>query len=154
MVSNTLRDEAFASETSDGLLTLLTISHADLNPSLRFVRNPVDVISNGETYIACGFDVELPALDGSLTPSTRIRIDNVDRRIVEGVRLLTAPVSVTLQAVRIEAPDVVELDLSELRLTNVTYDMMEVSGDLGIENISQEGFPAASFDPARFPGGF
>ncbi len=65
----------------------LTISHPRLSVPIRVTDNDVDLVSGGDTYLACPFFLELPSDEEDRPPRARLRIDNVDRNQVRAVRL-------------------------------------------------------------------
>lgn len=139
-----------AQETGEVFLYLLDLAHP-LISTMRFVNNPVDIVSNGQTYQAFAFDLTIP--DDREDEITRIQlaIDNVDRRIVEAVRSIDTPAVFTLRVIRAAEPDVAVAGPYACTLRNVTYTALTVSGDLWpYENITNEPFPQHVFDPSRF----
>lgn len=83
----------------------------------------------------------------------RIRIDNTQRLIIDEVRSISEPPSVTLRVILADQPDVVEVEYAGMRLRNVTWDVGEISGDLVYEDILSEPV-CEQMTPARFPGAF
>lgn len=151
MVSADLKSEAWLPE-SDLPLILLTLDHDDLVEPLRVVNNKSDITSNGEVYTAFPFEIELPSDLEDAPPNARLRIDNVSREIGQTIRSISTPPSLTVQVVRGDAPDTVELEFSGMVLRNVRYDALTVQGDLEFEDLTREPFPAITFSPADFPG--
>ena len=86
--------------------------------------------------------------------SAKLTIDNVNRQIVQYARQSRKPVSVDIKCILSNALDVVELEYSEFKLTNVSYDGFSVSGDLSIDYLGLEPFPCGRFTPSGFPGLF
>jgi hypothetical protein len=153
-LSSTAAAALYAPETGEVFLMLLTIAHAALTPSLRFANNTVDVMSRGDTYLGWPFQMMLPSeLDDQL-PTVTLQIDNVDRRIMEGVRALTSPPSVMLEVVLASSPDTVEAGPFAFTLRGCDYDALVVSGSLSFEDVLNEPYPAQTFTPGRFPGLF
>ncbi len=150
-ISDALKGEAWAVE-SDLPLVLLTIDHDDIDPAIRVVNNNVDIVSNGDTYTAFPFEITLPDNLGDATPRAKLRIDNVSREIGQAIRLISTPADVTIQVVRQDALDTVEMTWPAMRLTNVRYTALTVEGDLEFENLTREPYPAHTFSPAEFPG--
>jgi Domain of unknown function (DUF1833) len=148
------REAFYAAQTGEVFLFLLKLSHEDMVP-MYFVNNTVDVVSNGETYMAFPFDVTPP--DDREDTITRIQlvIDNVDRRIVTAVRSIDTPATFTLSIIRAAEPNVLIAGPFECKLRNVTYGALTVSGDLAPwENVMDEPFPQHAYTPATAPGLF
>jgi hypothetical protein len=143
-----------AQETDEGFVVLLTLEHEALSEPVRVAQWDVDVVSAGETYIAFPFRLELPDDTEEATPRARLELDNVDRRIVEAVRLMSSPARVTIRVVLWSDPDSVEVEQSGFVLRNVDYDALTVRGDLYLEHYEDEPYPAGIFSPGGFPGLF
>jgi hypothetical protein len=87
-------------------------------------------------------------------PGTTLQIQNVDREIVDIVRTLTKPPDITISVVLASAPDTVLRGPYTLKLRNVTWDALYVSGSLMIEDVLNEPVPGESMTPELFPGIF
>ncbi len=150
-ISDDLKGEAWASE-SDLPLVLLKIEHADLSAPILVVDNRVAITSGGDIYSAFPFQVRLPDSLEDAPPRARLRISNVSREIGQAMRDITSPADVTIEVVRQDAPDVIEMSWPTMKLTNVRWDFLTVEGDLEYENRSREPYPYLVFSPAEFPG--
>jgi hypothetical protein len=145
---------AFAESTGEVWLLLCTIEHPDIEgDALRFVNNMESVTSRGELYIAFPFTVELPGEDAENLGEARLRIDNIDRMIVEVIRTISSPPTVTLEVVLASSPDAVEASFEGMTLRAVSYDAQAVSGVLKFEDIAGEPM-SLQMTPQRFPGMF
>ncbi len=113
-----------------------------------------DVVSNGQTYAHCPFEIGLPPDTEDAQPRLTLRIANADRAIVESVRSITSPMKVQLSVVLAGSPDTVEMGPLEFTLRDTRYDAGIVEGELRYEDILNEPFPAAVVTPGRFPGVF
>lgn len=153
-LSTTAKAAIFGSDTGQVFLLLLTISHASLSASLRFVNNYTDIVSNGNTYTAFPFEITLPDDKEESLPQMRLAIDNVDRQIVNAIRSLTSPPTVTLDVILASAPNTLEASFSGFVLRNVTYGELVVEGALLLEDVLNESFPQHSFTPNTAPGLF
>ncbi len=151
--TNALAD-MFAQETGACYAVLLTIDHDDLTAPICVNNSGTAVISNGVTYLDFPFDITLPDDLSSASARAKLVIDNIDRQIVRAIRELTSEPVVTMQVIRTTAPDVIEANWTDFKLTNITYDVLHVSGDLTIEEFTSEPFPAQTFSPSLFPGIF
>lgn len=153
----TLSNAAIASmnahATSDVWLVLLTLSHATLATPIRLVNNNENIVSRGNTYLAFPFEVELPGEDPDQPPKASLRIDNVDRRVVQTLRSLSAPPTVTLEVILASAPDTVEVSFTNMTMRNAQYDSLTVTGDLTFDSIYSEPV-TLTMTPNRFPGMF
>lgn len=150
-ISDTLKGEAWAVE-SDLPLVLLEINHADLAAPIRVVNNTVDITSGGDVYSAFAFEIRLPDALEDAPPRARLRISNVSREIAQAIRDITSAADVTIEVVRQDDPDTIEVSWPAMRLTNVRWDFLTVEGDLEFEDLTREPYPFLSFSPAEFPG--
>lgn len=133
---------------------LLTIAHDALVPSLRFANNTVDVTSRGNLYLGWPFQLSLPGEYDDQLPTVQLQIDNIDRRIMEGVRALTSAPTVTLEVVLASSLDTVEAGPFAFTLKAADYTALVVTGTLAFEDVVNESYPQHSFTPGKFPGLF
>lgn len=156
-MARTLSDPAVESlmgeDTDEVWLALVTIDHEDLEEPIRVVNNVVDIESNGETFIGCPFDLELLSETPDGPGVATLSIDNVDKQIIEAVRSIQGPPSVTTQVILASDPDTIELEVGDLTMRNVTADVAKVQGTLELEDLTVE--PCSeTITPHRFPGMF
>lgn len=153
-LSTTARQAMFAQETGEAFLVLLAIDHPDLIAQLLFVNNNVNVVSTGGEHIAYPFDVQLPDSDEERDIIARLSIDNVSREIAQVIRSLDTPPTVGITIVRASDPNWPEVELPGMLLRDVTWDALQLSGELSLSDITAEPYPAWVFDPGRFPALF
>lgn len=137
--------------TDEVFLVLLTIDHTDLAAPIRVVNDFANLTSRGNLFVGLPFDLELPAQTPDQPGELRITVDNVDRMIVESVRVISSPATVTLEVVLASSPDTVELSYSALTLRDVGYDAYRVTGVARFEDVTIEPI-AESITAFRFPG--
>lgn len=137
-LSTNALSSAFAQQTDEVWLVLLTIDHPSLTTPLRFVNNMESVTSRGDLFIAFPFEIEFPEQDPDSAGEARITIDNIDRQIVTTIREITSPPSVTLEVVLASTPSTVEASFTGMVLRDVKYDAVKVSGTLRFEDIMSE----------------
>lgn len=142
----------------EAVLVLLTITHPTIE-TLRVVNNAPradggnDIVSRGETFLAFPFTPELPT-DNDGQPIARLRIANVDRRISESLLDLRSPPEVAFEIIRASAPDTVLRRYARFELRNVTFDAIEVTGELMQASFGSEPWPNVRVVPSLFPGYF
>jgi hypothetical protein len=153
-LSTTAAQAIFAQNTSEIFLMLLTIAHSDLAMPLRFVNDWHDITRGGQTYLGCAFTIGLPSEREDQPPTVQLRIDNVDRRILEGIRSLTSPPTITLEVVLASSPETLEAGPFALTLRNVTYDALNITGMLTYEDVLNEPSMQFHITPNLFPGAF
>jgi hypothetical protein len=152
-LSNTALASINAQATSEVWLVLLTISHPTIGTPIRLVNNNENVTSRSNTYLAFPFEIELPGEDPDQPPKASLRIDNVDRRVVQTIRSISAPPTVTVEVILASAPDNVEVAFTNMTLRNAQYDVGTVTGDLTFDSIYTEPV-TLTMTPNRFPGMF
>lgn len=143
-----------AQDTEEVFLVLLTLSHPSLLADICVVNNTEDIVSNGVTYIAFPFELTLPNDQYASNVRSQLRIDNVDRQIVQAIRSINTAPDVSFKIVRAASPDTAEATFPNFKLSNVTYDAQTVSGELVLEEYENEPYPGDDFTPANFPGLF
>lgn len=153
-LSQAMLEGIFSQETKEVALIMLTIEHEDLSAPIRAVLNTENIVSRGETFLAAVFDVTFPTESADEVPRAKLRIDNVDRVIVQAVRSISGPPTVTLEVALASSPDTIEIGPYEFELTNVEYDELWVQGDIAYEDILNAAYPADTMTPADFPGIF
>jgi len=150
-ISTELKQDAWSQE-SNLPLVLLEIDHDDLADPILLVNNKENVTSNGDEYIAYPFDIYLPDSKDDAPPTAKLKIDNVSREIVEAIRSISSPPTVTIKVIRQETLDVIEAEFSGMKLRNIPFDALTVEGNLEFEDLTREPFPAYTFSPANYPG--
>lgn len=144
---------AYAQETAEVYLTLLTVTAADLPAALRFSSDNVDTTSRGDVYQAFPFRPVFPAdQPGEIRP-IQLAIDNIDRQIVNALRSAREPISVLMEVVLFSSPDTVEASFS-FDVVAASYADTEATLTLAYEPILDEPFPYKRFSPAVTPGLF
>ena len=120
-------------------------------PPLLVCNNTEPVISRGETYEPTYFEIVLPTDDGDSLPEVKLAIQNVDGRILEWVRgFSTAPI-LTMELVLSTQPDVVERSIDYLRLEEIDYDALTITGTMRVENVMSAAY-GDTYNPVQFPG--
>lgn len=151
MLSNQANIAANTISSNVAWLVLLTFTLPGRDP-LRVVNNTLDVVSRGNTFQACGFEIILPNDDGDSMPTVKLTIPNADREIVEWIRGFPMAPTLMMEIVLSTQLDIVERSIDWMRLSNVTYDAIQITGTLSVENVLSTGFPGEKYSPVRFPG--
>lgn len=165
MISENFRRAAYSQETDVAVIVLITLSTPELPDAIRVCNVPVEkfadlgdnvygVTSNSQRYLFLPFDITLPQDDKTGAVSARLTIDNVNRQIVQYARQTRKALNVSIQVVLSNNLDYVELEYNDFKLTNVSYDGFSVEGDLTVDYLGLEPFPAGRFTPSGFPGLF
>ncbi len=135
-------------------LVFLTISHAELTPSIRVVNNTEDIESNGETFIGFPFLLDMPAERENQLPRVQLTIGNVDKSIVDGLRALSSSPTIKVEIITSEDFDKVEVGPYTYTFAKMDFDKLLVTGDLKFEELLEEPYPGTRFIPNNFQGLF
>lgn len=119
--------------------------------TLCLVANDENVRSNEITYQAFGFDFVRPPPTGG---QASLRIDNVDRRVFDSIKLLgpTARISVACDIVLAGQADFIENSYAGLELRAVTANRLSINGELSVSVDDSEPFCSISYLPFNTPG--
>jgi hypothetical protein len=157
---------ANAQETGVFPILLLTITDPSLTEDIRISTDATQrveetatavvygTISNGETFYFIPLAIKLPDDVDEGPQSMTVQIDNVSRELVAVVRGLTTPPSVNVDIVLSSDTNTVVGSWPEFLLTNIRTDAQTISGELVLEILINEPFPAGTFNPSEFPGCF
>ncbi len=152
-LSNTLLNQLYIQESDDPFLTLLTISHASF-ATLYLVNNVEDVVSNGITFTSFPVSITLPADDGETLRTVTLTLDNASLELMEEFRSITDPMDVKLEMVLASNPDLVEIELSELKIKNISYTASTITATLYMDDFLNTELTSEKYTPANFPGLF
>jgi hypothetical protein len=166
--------EAYAHAPSDAVIMhTLEIRHPDFrdesgNPtSIRVVRDQIDLQARLEadapmdagaivTFVAMGFELDLPAVDTTPVPEIVVTLDNVSREIVRYLDVAAESQSVIEITYRpylsndLEGPQMdppITLILSE-----VEADVQRVTARARMMDIGNKAFPSRTYTAKEFPG--
>ena len=121
-------------------LWLISLTHPDITP-IHLVNNREPITSNGILHTAYPFSVILPS-DSDMISGAQLVIDNVDRSLVDEIRKLTSPMTVSLKLVLFSNPDLVEQELPDMKLRKVSYTAQTITGNVTLDSILSVRFPA------------
>jgi hypothetical protein len=153
-LSTNFKTDVFKQEGSEVYLVLVEITHASLATPIRVVNNYADVTSNGNTYSAFPFTINLPDDSDEGNSDVTLSIDNIDRTVVDAIRTLTGPPTVTISVILASAPNTLEAGPYAMTLRDSYYDSMVVTGTLAVEDMLNEPYPIDALTPAQFPNMF
>lgn len=146
----------FSRSTDEVFIVLMKITSAQ--PGFETIRLAKDqfgtIVSNGETYIGMPFEASMLSDQDENLPESVISIQNVDREIVNMVRTLTSAPTITITVVLASSPNVIERGPFSLKLRDVNWNAIVVTGKIKLEDILNEPFPGESMTPDLFPGMF
>lgn len=153
-LSNPLLAQLYASNSNDPFLVLLTLTHPSFVSTVYLVNNNEDIISNGNTFVAFPMDITIPADDGRTEKNAQIVFDNVSLELIDEIRSVTSPIEVQLQMVLASDPDTVEIELSELKMGNVSYNASTITADLYLDDFLNTDLSNEKYTPTIYPGLF
>jgi hypothetical protein len=143
---------AIAQHSGDPILALLTVEHPSFG-ARRYARNNEKVVSNGETFAAAWFEIELPG-DGAEAPSARITVANVDREFGRRLEGMPADDSCVcrIDLVLASTPDTIERSWIQFVLRRAVWDAMTVRAEIGRVHYYDEPFPYLRITTDKFRG--
>jgi len=153
-VSAGLKKGLLAGATEEGVIPLLTIEHATLAEPVRLSGDRVNTSSRGQTFIAFPFELDLPDDQERQAPRAELRVSNASREITQWLWEIPSAPTVTIELVRMDDPDTVEVAFDGLRMQEPVWNAAEISARLVGGDRGTRRFPNGRFDPTRFPGLF
>lgn len=147
-----VRAALLAQETGETLIVLLTITHGSLAQPIRATSDAVDTVSRGETYQRFPFDVSLGEEDGERPPRAQLQISNVDRRIIESLRNMAEPPTVSIEVIAASDLDTLIAGPWEFVLEEAQADAATVTGTLVYDDFLSAPYPSQAMTPSLTPG--
>lgn len=152
-------NSAQSTETDEVWLIFLRIEHSSLDEPFYLVNNTINIFSTLGSpdentlveYLAYPFNITLPPNDGESFPKVMLEIDNVDRALVETIRTIQEPPTITIYLALSSHTNTSELTITNLTLRDVTYNSMTISGALYADDILNSRYPA---DNITLAGGY
>lgn len=147
--------EETASTSGDAPSYLLEITHSQLVVAVRVTNDSQDIVSNGNTFLSCAFRIQLPDDVAQSMPKIPISIDNIGRELTQWLEASNGGRGANVKIMQImrDTPNVIEQSY-DLILQNVHQNIIEVSGELGMDNILDMPCLAAMFTPETAPAIF
>lgn len=166
--------EAYASARNDVvILDTLEFRHPDFvdendqPTALRFVRDHADLVATLEataplqagqavTFLACGFELDLPSVESAAAPQLSIVVDNIGAQItrhLDAAAYSDTPIMVTYRAYAdtdTSAPQNSPVLTLELSSCQAVGGRITATAQLG--DVVNKGFPGRDYDALRFPG--
>ena len=136
--------------TSEVLLTLVTISHAAMN-TIRRVDNTTDVMSRSNLWLARPTSVALPKEANRGATTGRIILDDTDLSVSSELRKTSTPPAVLLEIVLASDIDTVQRSYRSLEVKSMSASEGEVALGIGLADFRTEAFPSLAFSLDTFP---
>jgi hypothetical protein len=153
-VTNAFIAACNAQETDEVFIILVTFDHSILSEPIYLCNNSVNIVSRGKEFLALPMEITLSDDSDDRPPQAKIVFDNIDRRLVEIVRSIESPPSVSLEIIKLSDPETVEVELTDFILRGVDYNTLTIEGTLSLEGLFLEPAIGFSFTPSYFPGLF
>lgn len=136
-------------------LILLEIDHPVLPSPVRVVNDTLNLTSNGNEYIAFPFNCVLPDDYENRLPRAILSISNVGRDLMQWLETSDGGNGATarFQQVMRSRPNQIEWEIT-MSLFNVTANNLEVSAELGFENLFAKPATSISYRPETAKGLF
>ena len=156
----------FSPESSDTLITLLTISGSGITSPIyladgytkRISETADEVIygvtSNSVDYTFLPIEITLPSEEQDATPRCSLTIHDVTRYLTPIIRSINQAPSVNIKLVLNSSPNVIEAEFDGLLMSGISYNASTVTAELTVESMDSEPFPAHTCTPSYFPGLF
>lgn len=133
------------------LLTLM----AEGIDNLYLTNYPEGMVSRGQTYEYFPFGFKWPgSSQEDVIRNARVEIASRDERLMYAIRQATGVPKMTLELVRVAAPDVVEMTLKNAELADAEVDSPSVVGNLQPKTFKTEPACLARYIISRTPGLF
>ena len=141
--------------SAEAPLLLLEIDHSALASPVRVVNDTQDITSNGDIYVGLPFRCELPDDFEAQLPRARLAIDNIGRELMVWIETSQGGAGSTCRFMQVmrSRPDTIEWEIT-MALSNVKCTVMEVSADLGFENLFSRMACQFTYRPDTAPGIF
>jgi len=134
---------------------LLQINHPALSSPIRVINDTLNLTSNGFEYIAFPFEVTLPDDFENKLPKATLSISNVGKDLMFWIESTAGGQgsTATFSQVMRSRPNQIEWSIS-MSLFNVMATNLDVSAELGFENLFAKPAVSIQYRPTNSPGLF
>lgn len=154
MFSQKLVQAVMQPNTGEVFLLLVTFGHSSFTNPIRLVNNTESITSRGNLYTAFPIEIVLPPDDGDTLPTVQITCQNVSLELIDEVRSVQGPMSVTIEMIMASSPDFVEASIGDLRVAQAQYDKNTMQLTATVDDLLNASFPKEKYQPGNFPGLF
>jgi hypothetical protein len=148
----------FEQSSGEVAVVLIEFDHPDTPGSppwpFRVCDHTIDVVSNGNTFIAGPIGVQLPDQDSQAETSVKLTVLGPPQVFIEELRKINNPPTFKVQIVLLSEPDTVLEEYDQIILRNVEADRISIVFELRYEQLSEEPYPGDRFNVPLFPGLF
>lgn len=153
-IPQSLIQQLMRPETSDVVISLLTLDHPAWAAPIRIANNSSDIVSRGNVYTAFPFNLVLPADDGETTREANIVLDNTSLEIIGFFRSVIDEIPAKIEVIMARLPDEVQMDIPDLVVRNITYNKNRITAILSLDSFLNTELTSEKYTPAKFPGLF
>jgi Domain of unknown function (DUF1833) len=139
---------AYAQETKEVVLALITLSHPDLDDDYRATNNTVAIVSRGNVYSPTPFDVTLSPDEADRLNPVTLTISNILPDIMRAVRTVNGPPGLVVECIVASDPDA-PLFAQTYKVSRVEGDDTKITGTLIFDDVFNEPYPFERFTPAN-----
>lgn len=134
---------------------LLEITHPDLAVPIRVINDNADIIFETNQYVALAFRASLPDDIAGKLPRATLTVDNVGKEMVSWLEGSAGGQGAQCRLVQIlrSDPATIEWEIT-MDLDNLTINMLEVSGELGFDDLLNKPGVTLVYRPSVAPGLF
>lgn len=143
--------EILKREGSEPILTLLTVTGAELSGTIRWVNDQQDIVSRGETYTAMPFLAGVMQ-DNDEEPRADIVMPNIDREIGRVLMEITTGLLAKIELIVADNPDVPFYVAPALQLQTAEINDATVTGTFVGIDLENEPFVSLRVTQNDFPG--
>ena len=155
---------AYGQETSETVIGLFVFSHDDLaepfyistDPTERISSNPLlyATTSRGNQYLFLPIRFTMPDDKTGSPPIVQLEMDNVNAEMIDILRSINSPLTVSLELVLASDPDTVEISFPSFQMADISVTEGQIVASLNVDALFNEPYPAYQMTPGTFPGLF
>ena len=145
--------QLYKQDSSDPFLMAITLSHSSFT-TLHLVNNSENITSNGIVFQSFPMTIILPVDDGESLREASIEFDNVSLQLIDEIRTVTSPIDVKIQMILASNPDLVQIELNDLRIRNISYNKQKITAKLIMDDFMSTNLTSEQYVPTIYPGLF
>lgn len=152
-LSTSLKSNINTLSSTQHPLLLVEIHHPNLAMPIRLVNDKCDIVSNGDTYIPCPFNLTLPDESENSSPRATMEITNIGRALSAWVERTVGgkDAQVRVMIIQRSNPNFVEWDIWT-DLSNVTMDIEKITSQLTYDDILNKAAVRVLYTTEKAPG--
>lgn len=160
-LSDAYLEQAFQQESANPEIYLVSMTHPDFSEDIHVSSDATETlssghkgtISNGVEYTNFPFKLKLQEQNENLIPKASLEISNVSREIMDAIQRIQDDVPVVrVQMVLASDPDLVEIDIRNMRFNNIKGNAIVIEGELRPKAFNNGKYPKGTFNAAEWPG--